>query len=160
MNVIHIPDFHREWVDLGLLRPMDWNINMLQHPLRYRVDALPPNLKRRARERIEEHLEWLEPLDTLTRATSGYKGVLNFMEHNDSTAYLPDFFKVNDLIDRVREENFFETFPELIEMKNYKLPQTMCMLPWVSIETSPIGSARPCCLATDEITDEIGRAHV
>ena len=61
MNVIHIPDFHREWVDLGLLRPMDWNINMLQHPLRYRVDALPPNLKRRARDRIEEHLEWLEP---------------------------------------------------------------------------------------------------
>ena len=159
MNVIHIPDFHREWVDLGLLRPMDWNINMLQHPLRYRVDALPPNLKRRARDRIEEHLEWLEPLDTLTRATSGYKGVLNFMEHNDSTAYLPDFFKVNELIDKVREENFFETFPELVEMKNYKLPQTMCMLPWVSIETSPVGSARPCCLATDEIVDENGNKY-
>ena len=57
MNILHVMDFHREWVDLGLLRPMDWNINMLQHPLRYRVDALPPNLKRRARERIEEHLE-------------------------------------------------------------------------------------------------------
>ena len=26
------------------------------------------------------------------------------------------------------------------------------MLPWVSIETSPIGTARPCCLAVDEIT--------
>jgi MoaA/NifB/PqqE/SkfB family radical SAM enzyme len=138
---------------------MDWNINMLQHPLRYRVDALPPNLKRRARDRIEEHLEWLEPLDSLTRATSGYKGVLNFMEHNDSTAYLPDFFKVNDLIDKVREESFFETFPELVEMKNYKLPQTMCMLPWVSIETSPVGSARPCCLAKDEIVDEAGNKY-
>ena len=30
------------------------------------------------------------------------------------------------------------------------------MLPWISIETSPIGSARPCCLAHDEITDEHG----
>jgi hypothetical protein len=32
------------------------------------------------------------------------------------------------------------------------LPKTICMLPWVSIETSPIGTARPCCLAKEEIT--------
>lgn len=36
------------------------------------------------------------------------------------------------------------------------LPKTICMLPWVSIETSPIGTARPCCLADEEITDEQG----
>lgn len=33
------------------------------------------------------------------------------------------------------------------------LPKTICMLPWISIETSPIGTARPCCLAVDEITN-------
>ena len=31
------------------------------------------------------------------------------------------------------------------------LPDKICMLPWISIETSPIGTARPCCLAKDEI---------
>jgi MoaA/NifB/PqqE/SkfB family radical SAM enzyme len=31
------------------------------------------------------------------------------------------------------------------------LPEKICMLPWVSIETSPIGTARPCCLAKEEI---------
>jgi MoaA/NifB/PqqE/SkfB family radical SAM enzyme len=31
-------------------------------------------------------------------------------------------------------------------------PEKICMLPWISIETSPIGTARPCCLAVDEIT--------
>ena len=38
------------------------------------------------------------------------------------------------------------------------LPEKICMLPWISIETSPIGTARPCCLAKDEITyvDEHG----
>ena len=36
------------------------------------------------------------------------------------------------------------------------LPDTICMLPWVSIETSPMGTSRPCCLAHDEITDEHG----
>ena len=33
------------------------------------------------------------------------------------------------------------------------------MLPWISIETSPIGSARPCCLAIDEIPDSTGRKY-
>ena len=29
-----------------------------------------------------------------------------------------------------------------------------CVLPWVSLEASPIGTVRPCCLAEEEITDE------
>jgi MoaA/NifB/PqqE/SkfB family radical SAM enzyme len=36
------------------------------------------------------------------------------------------------------------------------LPEKICMLPWISIETSPIGTARPCCLAKDEIVDTNG----
>jgi MoaA/NifB/PqqE/SkfB family radical SAM enzyme len=31
-----------------------------------------------------------------------------------------------------------------------------CVLPWVSLETSPIGTVRPCCLADDEILDNDG----
>jgi MoaA/NifB/PqqE/SkfB family radical SAM enzyme len=38
-----------------------------------------------------------------------------------------------------------------------KLPDTICMLPWISIETSPIGTARPCCLARNEITNTEGK---
>jgi MoaA/NifB/PqqE/SkfB family radical SAM enzyme len=32
-----------------------------------------------------------------------------------------------------------------------------CVLPWVSLEASPIGTVRPCCLADDEIVDNSGR---
>ena len=39
------------------------------------------------------------------------------------------------------------------------LPTTICMLPWISIETSPLGTTRPCCLADDEIVDETGRKY-
>ena len=31
-----------------------------------------------------------------------------------------------------------------------------CVLPWVSLEASPIGTVRPCCLADDEIKDDNG----
>ena len=40
------------------------------------------------------------------------------------------------------------------------LPQSICMLPWISIETSPIGTARPCCLALDEITKSNGDKYL
>jgi MoaA/NifB/PqqE/SkfB family radical SAM enzyme len=39
------------------------------------------------------------------------------------------------------------------------LPEKICMLPWVSIETSPIGTSRPCCLAVDEITRSDGTKY-
>ena len=39
------------------------------------------------------------------------------------------------------------------------LSEKICMLPWISIETSPIGTARPCCLAKDEITKTDGSKY-
>jgi len=38
------------------------------------------------------------------------------------------------------------------------LPQDkFCVLPWISLEASPVGTVRPCCLADDEIVDDEGR---
>lgn len=38
-----------------------------------------------------------------------------------------------------------------------KLPhEKFCVLPWVSLETSPVGTVRPCCLADNEIVDNAG----
>jgi len=39
------------------------------------------------------------------------------------------------------------------------LPEKICILPWISIETSPIGTARPCCLAEEEITKPDGTKY-
>jgi sulfatase maturation enzyme AslB (radical SAM superfamily) len=32
-----------------------------------------------------------------------------------------------------------------------------CVLPWISLEASPVGTVRPCCLADDEIQDNDGK---
>ena len=38
-----------------------------------------------------------------------------------------------------------------------KIPHNkFCVLPWVSLETSPVGTVRPCCLAEEEIVDNSG----
>ena len=38
-----------------------------------------------------------------------------------------------------------------------KIPHDkFCVLPWVSLEASPVGTVRPCCLADDELVDNAG----
>ena len=34
--------------------------------------------------------------------------------------------------------------------------EKFCVLPWISLEASPIGTVRPCCLADNEIVDDAG----
>lgn len=162
-NAWHVADFHKEWVELGLLRPMDWNINILQSPERDRVDVLPLHFKDRIKQRLEEHIAWLEPQDQLQRAVSGYKAIITFMYQDDKSHLLGEFFKVNDQTDEYRKEKFEDVFPEYNELRDHlginKTHDTICMLPWVSIEASPVGTARPCCLAKDEITKSDGTVY-
>ena len=40
------------------------------------------------------------------------------------------------------------------------LPSTICMLPWISLEASPQGTAKPCCLYDDEILDDNGNKYL
>jgi len=117
-NVLHITDFHRDWTNRGYLRAQDWNINILQGPERDRIDVLPQKYKDLAIEKIQAHIEWIKPQDQLQRATSGYQGIINFMQH-DRSHLLKEFFRVNDIHDAYRKESFEDVFPELITLRKY-----------------------------------------
>lgn len=119
MNSYHLPDFHREWVEKGLLRPMDWNINILQGPEIYRIDALPQHMKDEVKEKYEEHIKWLEPIDEFSRASKGFMGAVNFMLANDNSHHIPEFLRRTKTLDRFREESFFEVFPELGDLERF-----------------------------------------
>jgi len=118
-NVGHIPDFHKEWVDLGLIRPMDWNINILQSPDYERADILPQYYKDKITDKLNQHIDWLEPQDKLTRATHGFRGVVYFINQNDLSSLLSRFFENNDNMDRVRNEKFEDVFTEYKDLKSY-----------------------------------------
>jgi radical SAM protein with 4Fe4S-binding SPASM domain len=117
-NVHHITDFHRNWADRGLLKPQDWNINILQGPDRDRVNVLPQEFKDQVRVKIEDHIRWLEPQDHLKRATSGYQGIINFMQE-DQSSLLGEFFRVNDRHDKYRKEQFETVFPEYTTLRSH-----------------------------------------
>lgn len=114
MNVLHVLEFHREWVQMGLINAKDFNINICQSPEWYRVDILPEKFKNEVViPAYEEHIEWLQPLDTLNRATTGFRSILNLMKANNAENKWQLFIEQTSKLDQVRNENFFNTFPEL-----------------------------------------------
>jgi sulfatase maturation enzyme AslB (radical SAM superfamily) len=117
-NVLHITDFHRDWVNRGYLKPQDWNINILQGPDRDRITVLPERYKQQAVEKITNHIEWLRPLDHLQRATTGYESILNFIKQ-DQSDLLQEFFRVNDTHDEYRKESFEDIFLEYKDLRSY-----------------------------------------
>lgn len=111
-NVFHIGDFHKDWVSKGLIKAQDFNINVLNGPAYYRCDILPKQLKQHAYNKLSEMVEWLSNKDTLTRATNGYKGLMNMLIDRDNSNLLGEFFKVTDELDKLRKEKFEDIFPE------------------------------------------------
>lgn len=113
MNLWHIPDFHRDWVEKGFLKPQDLNINILQDPEFFRVDIAPQKYKEEVKAKYEEHIKWLEPMDHLTRATVGFKSAISFMMADDKTNLLPKFWDRTNKLNSIRNESILESIPEL-----------------------------------------------
>lgn len=119
MNVLHILDFHKEWTDLNFIKAKDFNVNILQGPDWYRVDVFPDRIKKEIIEpAYNKHLEWLRPQDSLKRATSGFEGVLNFMNSQNKSCYWSQFKNEISKLDNLRKESYWDIFLEMKEFKN------------------------------------------
>lgn len=117
MNAWHLPDFHRGWVDLGLIRPQDLNVNILQDPRHYRIDVATEPYKKKLEQRFQDHLAWLRPQDSLQRATVGFESAIKFMWAQDNTHLLDQFWVRTRQLDSIRGERVLSLLPELAELQ-------------------------------------------
>ena len=116
MNSLHVCDFHRNWVEQGLIKPQDFNFNLLQHPTWQRMDILPPEHKQRVKEKYNNHIKWLKDQDHLTRATKGFESALDWMFKTDNQKHLDLFFSNTRKYDKMRNEDSLKIFPEWKEL--------------------------------------------
>ena len=117
MNALHLPDFHRDWVEKGLLRAQDLNVNILQDPAYYRIDIAPAEYKQRLEEKYRKHLSWMSDRDPLQRATQGFKSAITFMNSTDNTQLIDTFWRKTHELDNIRNENILDVLPELKALK-------------------------------------------
>ena len=110
-NALHLPDFHREWVEKGYVDRNAFVLNRLESPPRYRAQVLPSALKQRVLESYRRHQESF--LDAGRPAAHDFMAAARFMEAQDHSGLLPDFVAMTRRLDELRGEDCREVFPEL-----------------------------------------------
>jgi len=117
LNARHLPEFHRNWVERGLIQPQDLNVNILQDPAHYRIDIAPAEYKEELSTRYLNHIMWLRDQDPLGRATQGFESAITFMNATDNTHLIDTFWRKTHELDEIRKENIMEVIPELDVLK-------------------------------------------
>ena len=111
-NVLNLPDFHKEWIEEGLLEPSNIRINILLDPTYMRLSILPPWIKSKVAERYHEHIAYLKQFEDIAGVINDYESILNFME-KERTDEIKMFKFKTQRIDTLRHENLLDVFPEL-----------------------------------------------
>lgn len=118
MNALHLPEFHRSWVEQGFIKPQDLNVNILQDPAHYRIDIATKEYKLKLEDVYNKHIEWLSSVhDPLGRATQGFKSAISFMNAIDNSHLLETFWQKTNELDVIRNENILDVIPELAALK-------------------------------------------
>jgi radical SAM protein with 4Fe4S-binding SPASM domain len=117
MNAWHLPDFHRDWTERGLIRAQDLNVNILQDPAHYRIDIAPVEYKQQLLTKFTDHINWLKHQDPLQRATVGFESAVKFMITTDNTHLLDTFWRKTHELDEIRQEDILTVIPELAALQ-------------------------------------------
>lgn len=117
MNVWHLPDFHRDWVERGFIAADSLNVNILQFPPAYRIDIAPAEYKARIEQKYRDHLTWLQGRDPMGRATQGFESAVQFMMATDNTHLIDTFWRKTHELDSIRKESALDVIPELAALK-------------------------------------------
>ena len=117
-NIWHLPYFHKEWVELGLLDVKDIRVNVLEQPVEYNVQILPPSFKKEITEKYRRHLEWMRSAPTNNEQARAImaqelENAIQFMNAKDLSEHIQDFVKLTERLDEMRDESTLEVFPEL-----------------------------------------------
>lgn len=112
-NSLHLPDFHRAWIEGGFIDAGQWQLSCLQEPVWLRLDVLPPVLKTQVTDKYLNHIEWLKEQGAPAEVTDAYQGAIAFMNRFDRSSELAKFVSWSNRLDALRNENMLSIFPEL-----------------------------------------------
>lgn len=120
VNAYNLPDFHREWTHLGLIKASDLSLNLLDRPYFYSIKNVPVWKKRKVEIIFNDHIEWLkqQPGNTL-RIQREYADAITFMfsvDTKDEFIGKEEFCKTTKKLDNLRQERFWDVFPEHLDM--------------------------------------------
>lgn len=112
-NGLHLPDFHMDWVDQGLVGMDDLRINILTWPRHTSLRMLPNHAKLAIQRRVNDHIEWLGARGAAAHTIGQWESMLHFMLGADDSNLIPEFLNYHGRLDELRCERMLSVFPEL-----------------------------------------------
>ena len=93
----------------------------------YSLKSVPTWKKKKIEKVLLDHIEWLEATPTswnrtLPTTIQQYKDAINFMysvDSSDDFLHKENFIKISSKLDEIRNENFWEVFPEHLDIKEF-----------------------------------------
>jgi organic radical activating enzyme len=126
-NAFNLVDFHKEWVDLGFIKPNEVMINPLDTPPYYCLKNIPDWKKREIEEKFQQNIEWLNGYgpEIAGAPKNMYETAIKYM-YSTTDSYqggvdecMKNFAHITTKLDKIRSQSFFDVYPEHINIKNY-----------------------------------------
>jgi hypothetical protein len=111
-SVYNLFEFHKSWVDQGLLNINHVRINILTHPRYFSITILPKELKDEIAEIYKEYVAWLRSNNAWEHIIRDVEGIVEHMYSADNSDLIPQFKKHIATIDNVRNESFTDIYSE------------------------------------------------
>ena len=122
VNLLNWFDLHKEWTDLGYINVDDVVLNELITPSHLCMKNVPEWKKHTFAKAFDEHLEWMISKNASGWALVKLSAAKDFMlsEVNAKDSFPSGEFHAHmSRYDILRNEKFFDVFPEHLDMKDY-----------------------------------------
>lgn len=116
-NIFNLPQLQYHWITKNKLGPKSISFRPLVYPTNQSLQVLPKKYKELAKDVITQHISWLESIFDAQHLVNSWQEVLNYMNADDQSHLLEEFFRLNDDKDRYRKESFESVFPEYAELR-------------------------------------------
>ena len=120
-NVSQLPQFHKNWFELGFIKVEDFIPNILIHPKEYQISILPIEEQQILIPLYKNHIKWIEKqvfldAESHQECLQQFRTILNQLGNETERKFIDSFQKKTALLDSLRTESAVELFNELGKM--------------------------------------------
>jgi len=109
-NILEIGSIHQYFVNEGIIKINDIYLNFLERPDYYNVKILTKEAKSTITLTLEKHIEWIEGK---SGDAEQFINLIDYLIKEDWSHKIPFFLNETNKLDKIREESFARSFPEL-----------------------------------------------
>ncbi|MBL4708650.1 MAG: twitch domain-containing radical SAM protein [Flavobacteriales bacterium] len=117
-NVAHLPNFHKNWVEQGLIHVEDFIPNVLINPKEYHISALPLEEQVKLKAIYQTHIDWMKSQqyshqEKYEYTLGQFESIFQQLGTHFNPKLITELTLKTQQLDVLRKEDTAEVFPEL-----------------------------------------------